>query len=257
MIRRALLFPAAILLAAFGLFAAFPDESMKNTDSVEAARLNNLGAAYMNQQLFEKALKNFEQASKLDPSLDIARVNQGVALLNLGRIDPAKTLLDEAVKRNPKDPYAWYSLALLSKNSSDPQAAVDAFHHVIEIHPDGADTWYFLGSVYSQLRQFPQAIDAFEHALKINPLHASAQFGLSRAYQQSGDAEHAHEHLARFQFITQKKLGTAISLAYGEQGKYSLVEESPASVEKVPPAIPVKFADVTESAGLRTKASTA
>jgi len=250
MIRRALLFPAAILLAAFGLFAAFPGESTKNTGSIEAARLNNLGAAYMNQQLFEKALKNFEQASKLDPTLDIARVNQGVALLNLGRIDPAKTLLDEAVKRNPKDPYAWYSLGLLSKNSSDPQAAVDAFHHVIEIDPDDADTWYFLGSVYSQLRQFPSAIDAFEHALKINPLHASAQFGLSRAYQQSGDAEHAHEHLARFQFITQKKLGTAISLAYGEQGKYSLVEESPASVEKVPPAIPVKFVDVTKEAGI-------
>jgi Flp pilus assembly protein TadD len=257
MIQRVLAFPAAILLAGLGLFGAFPNESTKNTGSIEAARLNNLGAAYMNQQLFEKALKNFEQAAKLDPTLDIARVNQGVALFNLGRIDPAKTLLDEAVKRNPKDPYAWYSLALLSKNSSDPQAAVDAFHHVIEIDPDDADTWYFLGSVYSQLRQFPPAIDAFEHALKINPLHASAQFGLSRAYQQSGDAEHAHEHLARFQFITQKKLGTAISLAYGEQGKYSLVEESPASVEKVPPAIPVKFVDVTESAGLRTKASTA
>jgi tetratricopeptide (TPR) repeat protein len=250
MIQRVLLFSAAILLAAFGLFAAFPNESTKITSSIEAARLNNLGAAYMNQQLFEKALKNFEQAAKLDPLLDIARVNQGVALLNLGRIDPAKTLLDEAVKRNPKDPYAWYSLGLLSKNSSDPQAAVDAFHHVIEIDPDDADTWYFLGSVYSQLRQFPPAIDAFQHALKINPLHASAQFGLSRAYQQSGDAEHAHEHLARFQFITQKKLGTAISLAYGEQGKYSLVEESPASVEKVPPAIPVRFVDVTKEAGI-------
>jgi tetratricopeptide (TPR) repeat protein len=257
MIQRVLAFSAALLLAALGLFAAFPNESTKDTDSIEAARLNNLGAAYMNQQLFEKALKNFEQASKLDPSLGIARVNQGIALFNLGRIDPAKALLDEAVKRSTKDPCAWYSLALLEKNSSDPQAAVDAFHHVIEIDPDDADTWYFLGSVYSQLRQFPQAIDTFEHALKINPLHASAQFGLSRAYQQSGDPDHAREHLARFQFITQKKLGTPISLAYGEQGKYSLVEESPASVEKVPPAIPVKFVDVTESAGLRTRASTA
>jgi cytochrome c-type biogenesis protein CcmH/NrfG len=28
----------------------------------EAARLNNIGVAYMNQQLFEKALKAFEQA---------------------------------------------------------------------------------------------------------------------------------------------------------------------------------------------------
>ena len=34
----------------------------------EAARLNNLGAAYMNQQLFEKALKCFQQAAELIPN---------------------------------------------------------------------------------------------------------------------------------------------------------------------------------------------
>ena len=81
-----------------------------------------------------------------------------------------------------------------------------------------------------------EAIDAFEHALKIDPLHASAQFGLSRAYQQSGQADKAREGLKKFQYITQNKLGTPISLAYGEQGKYSRAEESPVAVEKVPPA---------------------
>ncbi len=136
--------------------------------------------------------------------------------------------------------------ALLDKNSSSPQDAVEAFKHVIEIDPDDADTWYFLGSVHSQLKQFPQAIDAFQHALKLNPLHASAQFGLSRAYQQSGDPAQAREHLTRFQYVTQNKLGAAMSLAYGEQGQYSRVEESPNVTEKVPAQIPVKFVDVTE-----------
>src|SRR5262249_41017863 len=130
------------------------------------------------------------------------------------------------------------------------EAAVEDFKHVIAIDDTDADTWYFLGTVYSQLKQFPQAIDAFEHALKLNPLHASAQFGLSRAYQQSGDSPHAREHLARFQYITQNKLGSAMGLAYGEQGKYSLAEESPAVAQKVPPEIPVKFVDMTKEAGL-------
>ncbi len=38
----------------------------------EAARLNNIGVAYMNQQLFEKALKTFEEAAANDPSLEVA-----------------------------------------------------------------------------------------------------------------------------------------------------------------------------------------
>ena len=236
-----------MLVAALILLAA---ASEKKPDPSEAARLNNLGCAYMNQQLFEKGLKNFEDAAALDPTLRVARLNRGIALLSLGRVDAAKEILEAATKNDPKDPHAWYSLGMLEKNSSDTQAAVEAFRRVIELDDSDPDTWYFLGTVYSQLKQFPQAIDAFEHALKLNPLHASAQFGLSRAYQQSGDTPHAREHLARFQYITQKKLGAAMSLAYGEQGKYSLAEESPAAMMKVPPQIPVKFVDVTKEAGL-------
>ena len=214
----------------------------------EAARLNNLGAAYMNQQLFEKALKNFQDAAALDPTLQITRLNQGIALLNMGKVDAAKQLLEEAVKRDANDPNAWYNLGLLYKNSDNPQAAVDAFRRVTGIDPNDADTWYFLGTAYAQAKQFPQAMEAFQHALKLNPLHASAQFGLARALQQSGDAAGAREHLTRFQYITQNKLGAAISLAYGEQGKYSLAEEAAGAPEKVPSQIAVKFVDVTKEA---------
>src|SRR5207237_10360193 len=179
----------------------------------------------------------------------------GIALLSLAKVDAAKASLDEAAKANPKDTHAWYALGMLDKNSSNAEAAVEDFKHVIAIVDRDADTWYFLGTVYSQLKQFPQAIDAFEHALKLNPLHASAQFGLSRAYQQSGDTPHARKHLARFQYITQNHLGAAMSLAYGEQGKYSLAEESQAATVKVPPQIPVQFVDVTKEAGLLSKPS--
>src|SRR5579864_8517785 len=252
---KLLLCAGALLIVVLVFLAASPE---KKPDPTEAARLNNLGCAYMNQQLFEKALKYFQDAEAADPNLHVAKVNEGIALLALARVDAAKKVLDEAVKADPqnldsKDPHVWYSLGMLNKNSADPQAAVEDFKHVIAIDDSDADTWYFLGTVYSQLKQFPQAIDAFEHALKLNPLHASAQFGLSRALQQSGDTPHAREHLARFQYITQNHLGAAMSLAYGDQGKYSLCEDSPASALKVPPQIPVKFVDVTKEAGLSTK----
>ncbi len=219
----------------------------------EAARLNNIGVAYMNQQLFEKALKSFEAAAIADPALEVAAVNRGVALLNLQRGDEAKALLEKETKNNPKDAHAWYNLGLYYKNSSSAESAVDAFRRVTEIDANDADTWYFLGSTHAQLKQYPEAVDAFEHALKIDPLHASAQFGLARAYQQSGQSDPAHEAMKKFQYITQNKLGAPISLSYGEQGKYSRAEDSPVAVEKVGAAIPVKFVDVTQAAGLATR----
>jgi len=46
------------------LLAAAP-----SPDPQEASRLNNIGVAYMNQQLFEKGLKAFEEAAAKDPKL--------------------------------------------------------------------------------------------------------------------------------------------------------------------------------------------
>jgi tetratricopeptide (TPR) repeat protein len=268
---------AVLLLLAAGIFAAAPYRASDSNDGeagvparqngrdpstssgqaarpstkiAEGARLNNIGVAYMNQQLFEKALKEFEAASAQDPALLIAKLNRGVALLNLQKVDEAKALLEEVVKQAPQDAHAWYNLGLYYKNTNETDAAATAFRHVTEIDPNDADTWYFLGTVYAQAKQYPQAIDAFEHALKLNPLHASAEFGTSRAYQQSGDTEKSREHLKKFQYIKDNKLGSPMSLAYGEQGQYSRAEESAGAIEKVPPQIPVKFVDVTAEAGL-------
>ena len=248
---------AGILLAAFGLFASAPQTQPK-ANPAEAARLNNLGAAYMNQQLFEKGLKSFQQAAELDPHLTIARLNEGIALLNLQKVDEAKAALEAALRQDPRNPNAWYNLGLFAKNTGDAQAAIDAFKHVTDIDPNDADTWYFLGSAYVQAKQFPQAIDAFQHALQLNPLHASAEFGLSRAYQQSTDIDHAREHLKKFQYITQNKLGAPMSLAYGEQGQYSRAAEAvgaPSAVLKAPAQIKVRFVDVTKESGITSQPS--
>ncbi len=235
----------ATLLAAFGLLS-----SDSKPNPIEAARLNNLGVAYMNQQLFEKGLKEFQQAAEADPKLAIARLNVGVAYLNLQKIDEAKASLEDALKQDPKNPNAWYSLGMLAKNTGDAPAAIDAFKRVIEIDANDADTWYFLGTAYVQAKQFPQAIETFQHALQLNPIHASAEFGLSRAYQQSGDTDHAREHLKKFQYLTQNKISAPMSLAYGEQGQYSRAVESPSAVLKAPAPIKVRFVDATKEAGI-------
>src|SRR5215469_1603168 len=246
---------SAAVLAALAAAVGFLT-SASQANPIEASRLNNLGVAYMNQQLFEKGLNAFQQAAAADPKFVIARLNEGVAYLNLQKIDEAKAALEDALKQDPKNPNAWYGLGLLAKNTGDAQAAIDAFKRVTEIDPNDGDTWYFLGTAYVQAKQFLPAIEAFEHALKIYPLHASAEFGLSRAYQQSGDGEHARDHLKKFQYITQNKLGSPMSLAYGEQGQYSRAVESPLMPLKPPAQIKVQFVDVTKEAGLTFKAPT-
>jgi Flp pilus assembly protein TadD len=223
----------------------------------DAVRLNTLGAAYMNQQQFERALKLFRRAAALYPALKAARTNEGIALLNLQRFEPARSILAAAVKADPNDAHAWYNLGLLYKNQGAAEKALRSFERATHLAPNDADVFYFLGLSQAQLNRHEQAVASFRHALELNPFHASAEFGMARALQKTGEGEQAREHLARFQHLTQTRLGTPMSLAYGDQGELSLAIQAPGVSRPSPTAIGVKFTDATQAAGLSFSVTTA
>lgn len=207
----------------------------------EAARLNNLGTALMSQQQLEKAAQKFSDAYKLAPSLTVAKINQGIALLYLQHSPEAQEALELATAKAPRDPHAWYPLGLLYHNQNETQKAVDAFKKVLAIDPSDGDTLYQLGSLQIELHDLPAAVVAFQKALQVDPLHASSEFGLARALQRDGKVNEAHVALERFQHITSAKLGSPMSHTYGDEGKYGRVEDASIESPQVIAMIPVVF----------------
>ncbi len=221
----------------------------------EALRFNTLGVAYMNQQKFVEAQKNFEQALAADPKFAVARLNLGIALLSQQKLEAARAALEEATRQLPQDPYAWYNLGLVYKDTAETEKGVAAFKRVTELTPE-ADGYYFVGYLESQRQRYDEAIAAFEKALAAYPFHASAEFGIARAYQRKGDLKSAREHLAQFQKITSEHLGTPFGAGYGDQGRYSLAELARSAATAAPPAIAVSFKDqplITAPAGTVAK----
>ena len=227
--------------------AAKPAQASRGNESVH---LNNLGTAYMNQQQFKRALELFQQAAALDPKLEAARLNQAIALVSLQQYTPGLAALEAIVKSRPDNARAWYNIGVAYKDQGDSAKALDAFQHAAQLAPDDPDVFYFVGLMFSQIGQQKEAIAAFQHALELNPFHASAEFGLSRAFQRSGDGDKAREHLARFQHLTQTKLGLPMSLSYGDQGRLSLAVEAGNAGEPSAATVRVHFADITRVAGL-------
>jgi Tfp pilus assembly protein PilF len=206
----------------------------------DAVRFNTLGVAYMNQQKFADAQKNFEQALAAEPKFVVARLNLGISLLSQQKLEPARAALEQASRELPKDPWAWYNLGLVYKDSGETEKGVAAFKHVTELTSE-ADGHYFVGYMLSQLQRYDEAIAEFDKALTAFPFHASAEFGIARAYQRKGDLKSAREHLARFQKITADHLGTPFGAGYGDQGRYSLAELPHGAPVAAPPAITVSF----------------
>jgi cytochrome c-type biogenesis protein CcmH/NrfG len=205
----------------------------------DASRLNNIGVALMNQQLTEKALAKFDAAHTADPSSVIPLANKGIALLYLQRLPEAEEALKQAATLDPNNARAWYALALAHLNAGNPKLAIDDLQHVVRIDPNDADAYYFMGSFYLSLNDYPHAKEEYENALRLNPVHASAQFGLARALQRSGDVDASREHLKRFQELTQNKISSPLSAAYGEQGHYATVADMIAPPVTAGPMIPL------------------
>ena len=211
--------PASVLLLTLALlaFAGFVGGQSK-TDREEAVRLNNIGVAFMNQQVMEKAVEKFDEALKKDPTFSGAELNKGIALLNLQKLTEAEQALQNAATAQPKNPRVWFNLALLHRNQGKNEAAVEDMKKVIALDSQDPDSHYLLGSFYQQLQQYNLAIPEFEAALKLNPIHASAEFGLARSLQRSGKVEEARVHLKQFEHLTREKISSPMTLGYGEQG---------------------------------------
>jgi tetratricopeptide (TPR) repeat protein len=238
------------LCAAFLSLAAWSGDVLKGP--VAAARLNDIGVAFMNQQLPGKALIQFEDAHRADTSSVIPLINKGIALIYLRRLPEAEKALKSASLLDPVNPRIWYSLGLALFDSGNQEAALKAFQHAADVDPQDADSHYYIGSIDLSLKDYDQAIAEFQKALQVSPLHASAQYGLARALQRSGKTGEAREHVQRFQEITQNKVGTIFSDNYGEQGHYATAQDMRSSPAVASAMIPVTFVAADSQAGRRS-----
>src|SRR5215470_4402604 len=210
-------------------------------DSEAAAKRNSLGVAYMGQQRFADAQKEFEGALAIDKEYALAKLNLGISLLAQQKSDAARAALTEATERRAKDPYAWYNLGLVEKDSGATDKAIAAFKRVTEIAPNEPDAYYFIGYLSTQVQKYDEAIAAFQKAIEIFPYHASAEFGLARAHQRKGDGDSAREHLQKFQRMQANKTGVVFGAGYGDQGKFSQAEYAQNGLLMAPKEIPVKY----------------
>jgi tetratricopeptide (TPR) repeat protein len=235
------------LLVVVAVCAPMVHGQQQGPAAIEAARLNNLGTALMGQQFLDRAVTTFADAAKVDPSLTLARINEGIALLYLQKSTQAEPLLAAAAAEDPKDPHSWYALGLLYRNQNQPEKALDALHKVSALKPGDPDTHYMIASVYFEINDLPHSKAEFERALELDHHHASAIFGLARELRREGDATGAQKALARFQHVTSEKLGTPLSHNYGEEGIYARVEDAALAPTRVEPMIPVTFNETWHS----------
>ena len=103
---------------------------------------------------YEKALKNFQQVTQLEPQNQIGFANLGVVYMSMGRYQDSIAPLEKAMKL-------------------DPQPVVISN----------------LGTSYFYLHRYPDAVKQFEKAVELNPNDETMVGNLADGYRAAGQME--------------------------------------------------------------------
>ncbi len=184
-------------------------------------RLNNIGAAFMEQYKHEDAVKQFKQALERDANFAMARINLALAHFYLNDSRAAVEEARAAVKLAPDSPHAHYALAAALRNEKLYDESLAEFNKVLAIDSRDSATNIQIGQLHSQKQQYPQAIAAFQRAIESEPFNATAVYSLAQALIRSGQQAEGQKALQRFQQLRASGYATTLGNVYGEKGRYA------------------------------------
>jgi len=125
----------------------------------------------LDRGLDEKAIWCLREAGRLDPELPRIHARLAEAYASTGRLERARTLYFQELRRDPGDIDSLLDLGdLLIRMERLPEAA-EKFRRVLEIEPEDPDAHFGLGEVAHRQGHLEAAISAFNVVLRLDARH--------------------------------------------------------------------------------------
>jgi len=170
------------------------EHTLKVTDGNSIIH-NNLGFEFALQGQSKKALEQYREALRINPTFEQAIVNYGSALFASGQIDESFAHYQNALKSNPHRAPIHYSFGALLLRAGRNEAAAGHFQEALRIDPEFAGAWNGLGAVMLRQGKLAEATMLFKKALQANPDCADARVNLLNVshYSQTGAAQNTEK----------------------------------------------------------------
>jgi cytochrome c-type biogenesis protein CcmH/NrfG len=233
-----------------------PDaQSASQAAREDAYRANNIGVAFLEQFKYKEAAEEFQRALKLNPSLQVARVNLSIAFYNEPNLAAALREAKAAVEVAPGSPQANYILGLIARAQNRAADAMAAFERVLQADPRDPGANINIGQLQMQQRNYAAAITSFRTALAAEPYNVTAVYNLAIALTRAGQREEGGRAMQQFQKLREAGYGTTIGQNYLEQGRYAeAITSTGAEPDLVSTATPdVTFTNATAAVMPATK----
>ena len=154
-----------------------------------AKAYNNRGTVYLNKGYFDRAIRDYNQAIKLNPRDVTAYYNRGNAYLSKGDYESAIRDFDKAIGLNPRMAAAYNNRGSVYNRRGEHERAIRDFDQAIELNPRYAKAYNNRGLAYIGQGNYERAIRDFERVIKLNPGNAKAYDNLAWILATHPDAE--------------------------------------------------------------------
>ncbi|MDZ7814749.1 MAG: tetratricopeptide repeat protein [Planctomycetota bacterium] len=149
------------------------DEAIR-LDPKYAAAYNNRGAANVKLGRHKDALSDYDEAIKLDPKYALAYRNRGNAKFELDRYEEAIKDYDEAIKLDPKYSSAYNNRGNAKLELGRHEEAIKDYDEAIKLDSKNAYAYNNRGAAKAALGRHEEAIKDYEEAIKLDRKYAFA-----------------------------------------------------------------------------------
>ena len=153
---------------------------------------------YFNQAIFyqqsrdwEKALKNYSKAAKLNVNNSDIYNNIGVIYKELRQFDQAIEEFLKAIDINPEYAKPYNNIGVVYYAKKDFKGAIRNYQKASSIDPENLEALNNLAVAYKRPGQLERAKTVLNQALVINPAHAGTHYNLAVVYEGEGNIKSA------------------------------------------------------------------
>jgi tetratricopeptide (TPR) repeat protein len=159
MMGRKLLLCAAVVLSIYGFFApASTAWSQQPEGAIEATVFVDRGLVAYQDKKYDEALKEFQEAARLNPENIDALYYIGLAHVALGRMGDALAVLEKARTMSPDDFDVVFQLGALYFSQKEYDKAEPLLERVYQTEPTRPNIGYYLGFIEYRKKNYREAL---------------------------------------------------------------------------------------------------
>jgi tetratricopeptide (TPR) repeat protein len=155
-------------------------------DGTYAWAIGGRGLAYCLMGRYEEALSDFNRGIELDEKYIWAFENRGKTYYLIGKYEEALSDFDRVIELDDEDALSFESRGEFYQLTGKYKEALADFNQAVELDPESAQALSRRGLIYRLLGRYEEAVADYAKALAMDPEEFEADLGLIACYRKLG-----------------------------------------------------------------------